>query len=65
MTSAPVLADNETSLFFFKKSRSNQKISELSKNFTKLKELDELKGRKANKSQSDKENLLSEIIQVL
>jgi hypothetical protein len=49
MTSAPVLTDNEVSMFFFKRSRNNQKVSDLSKNLKKLKELDELKGKKANK----------------
>ena len=47
MTSAPILTDNETSLFFFRRSRSNQKINDLSKNLKKLRELDDLKGRKA------------------
>ena len=50
MTSAPVLTDNESSLFFFKRSRANQKVSDLGKNLKKLKELDELKGRKGLKS---------------
>jgi hypothetical protein len=50
MTSAPVLTDYETSMFFFRKSCMNKKINELVKNSNKLKQFDQLKGRKAAKS---------------
>jgi hypothetical protein len=40
MTSAPVITENETSLFFFKKNKTNQKVKDLAAKFRSLKELD-------------------------
>jgi hypothetical protein len=65
MTSAPVLTEGENNFFGFKKSKTNQKIKDLSTKLKKLKELDQLKGRKVNKNQVEKEKILSEIIQIL
>eukprot|EP00347_Sterkiella_histriomuscorum_P020965 403335778 len=65
MTIAPILTDNETSLFFFKKSKSNQKIKDLQTMLKKLKDLDQLKGRKLVKSNQEKEGLLGDIVHLL
>ena len=50
ITSAPVLTDNETSLFFFRRSKMNKKINELDKFTGRLKAIEALKGRKAIKA---------------
>ncbi len=65
MTSAPVLTDNDIGHFFFKKSRQSQKVKELQSTIKKLKELDALTGRKALKSSTDKEKVLSELVSLL
>lgn len=62
MTSAPVLTDNESSLFFFKKSKTNMRIKELQAKLKKLKELDLLKGRKGAKASTEKEHILTDVI---
>ena len=46
---APVISDMETNLFFFKKNKMNRRLAELIKQTSKLKILDEQKGRKAAK----------------
>jgi hypothetical protein len=65
MTSAPVIADMRPLGLILSMGKSNSKMKDVKSKVKLLKELDNLKGRKAAKVQQEKESCLSDLIQIL